>query len=106
MMTQGRPQYATRRDANQAEIVDGLERLGYLVLDVSQLAHLGFDLLVCGWHQERYSVAWLAVEVKAEDGTLTEREREFFDEMTRFGEDVPALVAHNLEDVLNWFGRL
>jgi hypothetical protein len=104
---EGRPQYATRRDANQAEIKAGLELLGFVVFDVSQLAALGFDLLVCGYHGKMYRPTWLAVEVKTAEGVLTTREEEVQAEMIRrFGLQAPITVARTVEDVVSWFGRL
>jgi hypothetical protein len=103
-MTQGRPTYATKRDANQAEIKQGLEQLGFLVLDVSQLAHLGFDLLVCGYRIDIDAAVWLAVEVKTPDGRLTDREREVQVDMAyKFRDESPLIVARDVSDVLDWF---
>jgi hypothetical protein len=104
-MSEGRPHYATRRDANQGELKAGLEHLGFVVLDVSQLAHLGFDLLVCGWHGGLRQTVWLAVEVKTEDGRLTKREAQFIDDMQRRFREPPLLVARDVIEVLKWFMR-
>jgi hypothetical protein len=104
-MTEGRPHYGTQRDANQADIKGGLEQLGFVALDVSQLAPLGFDLLVCGWHGLRRRVEWLAVEVKTEGGTLTRREKEFFADMRQRFDDPPIIVARDLMDILSWYAR-
>lgn len=102
-----RPQYATRRDANQAEITRGLEELGFTVLDVSQLAHLGFDLLVCGYHNDYHLPIWLAVEVKTPAGKLTERERQVQVEMAyKFREASPLIVARDVDDVLRFYARI
>jgi len=104
-MTHGRPRHATSRDANQAEIVAGLEALGFYVLDVSPYAPIGCDLLVCGYHRKAYRPVLLMVEVKTEGGELTEREAEVRGDLAReFGLDAPYVVARCLEDVLEEFG--
>lgn len=101
-----RPQYSTKRDANQAEIRAGLEHLGFVVFDVSQLAHLGCDLLVVGYHGEVYRPMVLMVEVKTENGTLTDREREVRDLLFyKMGEQSPWIEARDVMDVLEWFSR-
>ena len=106
-MSEGRPKYATRRDENQAGIVVALRHLGFIALDVSQLAPLGFDLLVCGYHGAHHLPMWLAVEVKTEDGELTERESEFQAEMVyKFDQEAPVLVARGVTDILDWYSRI
>jgi hypothetical protein len=101
-----RPRHA-KRDQNQGQIVDELRSLGFYVLDVSQLAHLGFDLLVKGHHRKRLCPAWLAVEVKAEGGALTEREEEVAAELQmRYGDEAAYKVAYCAEDVAEWFGAV
>jgi len=101
---EGRPQYGTRRDANQAEICEDLRRLGFAVFDVSGQADLGFDLLVCGYHRGAYRPVGLAVEVKTACGRLTRREREVREDLVgRFGEGAPIMVARMTEDVVGWF---
>lgn len=99
----GRPRYA-KKDTNQADIKAELEQVGCLVLDVSQLAPLGFDLLVCYYHRDNYAPMWLAVEVKTEDGELTETEALRQAEMIElFGDEAPITVARSAEKVLQWF---
>ena len=99
----GRPRY-TRKDRNQGVIVDDLRSLGFMVFDVADNASLGYDLVVVGHHRKRLCPAALLVEVKAEDGTLTEREEEVAAELQmRYGDDVPYCVAYEAEDVVAWF---
>lgn len=102
-----RPRHA-RPDCVQSEIVSDLRQLGFFVLDVSQLAHLGFDLLVCGYSRKMLGPEWLAVEVKSTKGSpLTEREAEVQAEMVQqFGENAPIIVAWSAEDVLRWYGAM
>jgi len=99
-----RPHYGARTDANQPEIVRGLRALGFFVLDVSSLAHVGFDLLVLGMHRRWLLPMLLAVEVKMPGGKLTEREAEVKAEFGRYGERAPWVKAESVEDVLEWFG--
>jgi len=94
-------------DANQAQIIADLTQLGFFVQDVSKLAHLGFDILVWGWHGVLNRPALLAVEVKTPGGTLTKREREVQEMViTGFGPEAPYLVARCTEDILDWFTRV
>ena len=94
-----RPRRASQRDANQAEIVDGLRKCGDLVLDVS--AFIGeFDLLVFGLDWGTQEHRWEAMEVKMPDGVLTGKE-------LAFQQDNPGAVhtVRSLEDALSVFNR-
>jgi len=92
-------------DANQRQMIDALEALGFIVDDVSALAHLGYDLLVTGVDRRDNVVKTLKVEVKAEGGELTEREKEVYKaHWMRWGFDAPYVVARCVEDALDWFG--
>lgn len=102
----GRPKYP-KPDSNQRDFFEVLEPLGYVVDDVSKLAHLGFDLLVTGQHRRWMLPIPLMVEVKAPGGTLTKTEEERAAEMEyKFGDDAPYIVAYEPDDVLRWFGAL
>lgn len=95
-----RPRRASQRDANQGEIVDGLERCGYTVIDISTWCAFA-DILVWGdsWHTQENE--WMMFELKTATGTLTEAERDFQDQH-------PGAVttARMLEAVLARFGRM
>lgn len=101
-MTEGRPHWSTRRDANQADIVAALRQLGFCVLDVSPLGGEILDLFVCGYHAVRKRWEWLHVEVKTATGELTAGEQAFLDKWPQ----CPAIVARRLGDILEWFTRL
>jgi len=99
-----RPKYAVKPDANQSDIIEELESLGFYVLNVSSLASCGFDLLVMGYNRHTYRPEWLAVEVKSEGGKLTERERKVqVSLMGMFGDEAPIVTAHETEDILDWY---
>ena len=94
-----RPRRNSQRDANQAEIVDGLRTLGYRVLDVS--AFVGeFDLLVYGLDWQTQELVWRAFEIKTPTGVLTGKE-------LAFQQDNPGAVQTvcSLEDAMAVFGR-
>jgi len=100
-----RPRRNSHRDANQQDIVDGLRRCGYEVIDVS--AFIGeFDLLVFGPELvdygkfSAYNDVWKAIEIKTDTGELTDKER-------TFQEEHPGAVttARTVEGVLSCFGR-
>ena len=58
-----------RRDANEPEIVKGLERRGYLVHRIGDPG----DLLV--WNHENRT--WVVLEVKMPDGRLTPKQKTY-----------------------------
>lgn len=98
-MTEGRPHYFTKRDANQADIAEDLRRLGFRVVDTSPLGGKVLDLFVCGYKPSIQDWAWLHVEVKTDEGSLTDGEKAFFEECPQ----CPAIVAQVTEDVLEWY---
>jgi len=99
----GRPRHA-RPDQNQSQIIEELESLGFVVFNVSQLAHLGYDLVVVGFHRRWLLPIPLLVEVKTDGGELTDREAEVQAEMQyRFKSEAPIITAYRAEDVLDWF---
>ena len=102
-MTEPRPQYRTKRDANQADLAADLRALGFLVFDISTLpdARCPGDLLVYGWHGHLERWTWQVFEVKVPGGELTEAQRGF--QRERPGA-VP--VARRAEDVLEWYSRI
>jgi len=102
-MTESRPHYRTKRDANQAEIKADLEQLGFLVFDISTLpdSHCPGDLLVRGWHGCIELWIWQPFEIKVPGGRLTKRQREF---QEQYPSAVP--VIERAEDVLEWYMRI
>lgn len=96
-----RPRYP-KTDKNQMYIVAQLEAFGFTVVDVSRLPVPALDLFVGGWSAKTRSYAWVQVEVKTENGTLNENEEQYFAE----NKDLPIIVARQVEDVLDWFGRI
>jgi len=95
----GRPRY-TKRDANQSEIVEDLEGLGFYVLNLADVGGKVLDLFVCG-HVGGGEWLWLAVEIKTLAGRLTVKQKEFFERWP----DVPAIVAQCTQDVLMWYAH-
>lgn len=67
---------ARRVDANQAEIVGALRRLGCSVLDLSRAGRGCPDALV------GYGGLSILAEIKTEKGKLNERQREFLNQWT------------------------
>jgi hypothetical protein len=97
----GRPHYFTKRDANQAEIADGLRQMGFCVLDVSPLGGDALDMFVGGWSCKLKEYAWVQVEVKTPTGNLTNDEETYIAQWL----ELPIVIARSTEDVLDWFGR-
>lgn len=94
-----RPRYRAHPDANQPQIVSDLEALGFLVLNVSRWMATP-DLFVWGYHLDTDFGYWTAWEVKTEDGSFTDTQREF---MMRWPGAVEA--AYYVEDILKAYGR-
>ncbi|KKL24155.1 hypothetical protein LCGC14_2418150 [marine sediment metagenome] len=74
-----------RRDANEPEIVDELERKGYLV---HRIAGPG-DLLVWNHHTDH----WIVLEVKVIDGRLTPKQRTYRKDHPEV--DIPIVITAN-----------
>ena len=62
---------AARTDANQAEIVKALRKVGCAVYVIGKPV----DLLVCGGMPKRT----VLIEVKTEEGTRTQEQKDFWD---------------------------
>ncbi len=100
-MPEGRPQYRTRRDANQATITADLVQLGFEVWDISTLpdAQCPGDILVRGWHHVLRCKVYQPFEVKTIGGRLSKRQREL-------AESGAVPVARQAEDVVGWYTRI
>jgi hypothetical protein len=93
-----RPHRLTRRDANQAEIVDGLRAMGAFVEDISATCAWG-DILVYWYDLNAQERIWRVFELKTPTGRLTEAEQAMQDEWPGA---VP--VARSLAEVAEAFG--
>ena len=87
----GRPRF-TKPDTNQEEIVRELRARGF---DVDVVCHLPglYDLVVSK------DVA-VRVEVKSEQGELTESEKDYYDRQKHKGSYI---IARSVGDILRWF---
>ncbi len=101
-MSKHRPHHYTKSDANQAEIVEGLRKLGFDVDIVSGLKGI-YDIVVSGKKlMEFSSVCSLRVEIKPEKGELNETEVKYWESQKHVGS---LIIARCTEDILEWFGR-
>ena len=93
-----RPRRNVHPDSNQPEIVADLERLQFLVLNVSRWLPIP-DLFVWGECIDGRTF-WTAWEVKTEAGKLTKFQQWFIDRW-------PGAVqeARMTEDILKYYGR-
>jgi len=82
------PRYAARIDANQPEIVEAFRAAGCDVLHTHQLGKGAPDLFVA------FSGIWLAIEVKAQHGKLTEAQETLYS-----GLKTRPRIVRDLEDV-------
>lgn len=87
--------YAKRRDANHAEIRDGLRRMGWTVYDAGSVGGDFPDLVVGA------AGLTLLVEVKASGGRLSEGQAAFAADW-RGG---PVIVARSLDDAILQIGE-
>jgi hypothetical protein len=102
-----RPKHRTRADLNQTQIVKELRDLGFDVDIIASLPGL-YDLVVCGrktMHNEDFLYlnvpACVRVEVKSENGLLTDNELDYYDSLQN---PFSYIVAYCTKDVLDWFG--
>lgn len=109
-----RPTY-TKPDKNQRQIIDELEKRGYIVWNICNLPGLA-DLIVFGKKKFNHALSdWygydycaVGVEVKVDNAPLSDKEQEIQDTMGEF-----VIVARSsVEDVTPavktieaWFGR-
>lgn len=84
-----------KRDANEPQIVDTLEKMG---IKVWRLSAEGVPDLLC-----RFEDRYFLVEVKSEQGSLTPAQEKFFDDAEAHG--APAFVFSSLEGVLEAMNR-
>lgn len=99
LVIEARPRYATRRDANQAEIMADLRVMGARVEDCSTVPDsvIPGDILVYWYHVRYQAWIWQPFEIKVEDGELTPQQEE----------NEPAIpVARCAEDVARWYRRI
>ena len=89
-------------DGNQSTIVSELRANGFVVHDVSSLGGDALDLFVGGYNQHSDINEWTQVEVKTDDGVLTEGEARYIESVGLTG--LPVIVARCAEDVLKWYG--
>ena len=92
-----RPKH-TRRDADHAEIRDGLRALGAEVWDTADLGGGVLDLVVF-W---RGQVVFVEVKAPGKEGRLTAKQQESMLQLLAVG--VKAIVATSIEDVVAVFG--
>jgi hypothetical protein len=94
-----RPHRITRRDANQAEIVDGLRASGAFVEDISSTCAWG-DILVYWYDLNAQERIWRVFELKTATGRLTEAEQTMQEQWPG-----AVMVARSLAEVAAAFGR-
>ena len=106
-MTRPRPRHPCP-DANQAETIRQVERLGAVVCNVSALSVrlAGCDLYVFDWNIETKRVELHAFEVKQPGEALMASEREFWARVEALGAQDVLHRAERAEDVLRVFGRI
>jgi hypothetical protein len=94
------PQYAAKADSNQAEIVEELRARGYKVTHTHTLGGGRPDIMVGGFSYIFDAFMLLWVEIKADDGKLTEAEAKFFDDWS----DYPVIEVRSAREIVEWFG--
>ena len=86
-----RPKH-TKPDLNQKEIVEDLRARGFDVDIVCDIPGI-YDLVVC-------KSVCVRVEVKSEQGELTESEKEYYEKQKHKGSYI---IARDARDVVHWF---
>ena len=96
-----RPKYP-RTDANQKENIAALEKLGFLVWDISKLGgDVASDLMILGVDRVSGCERWLAGEGKVPGGKLTPKQRDFL-----ICHPSAGIRFETPKDVLRAFGQL
>ncbi len=92
-------------DANHTEIADAFRQLGCRVMDLAKAKHYtaGTLDLVVGIPSIYGQGTNVVVEVKTEDGRLSESQREVVDDWREAG--LPVEVVRNLDDVAELVAR-
>lgn len=93
LYNQGMRKYAAKRDDTERPIIEGLTKLGYSVMTISEAGKP--DLLVC-----KNGQAWL-VECKSKGGKLTPAQEKFI----ATWEECPVIVAKSFEEVMKGIGN-
>lgn len=87
-------QYAARRDANEAEIIDALEGVG---ASVTQLSAKGLPDLLIGFRGETF-----LAETKSRRGKLTDAQKKFIEDW----QGAPVLIIRSVDDALTGIGAI
>lgn len=87
-----KPEYARKKDTNQAIIQEAITRAGYVCQDFSAVGNGVPDLLV-----KSKADRFVFLEVKTEDGKLTPKERAFF----ALFQGAPVDIARSPEEALD-----
>lgn len=109
----------TKPDANQKQIEDALQALGFWVYRtadcsiyknyVSENEFHPLDLMVVGYNVDTDQIEITLWEIKSSpDSTFTDDETLFIDAIQRWWQNkpVPINVAYSLDDILHFYGRL
>jgi len=99
-VTQKRPHYFTRPDANQPKMIEALRQLGFEVYNISTLTdkQCPGDILVRGWHAGLERWLWQPFEIKTRHGRTTPEQCERADSGA-----VP--IVREVTHVLEWYCR-
>lgn len=92
-----------KTDANQAQVANDLNKLGFHVWLTHRIGRGGPDMVVTAYSERTQRVEVLLVELKNGKAKLNKREEKFHAE---YPSDGPLLVARSAEDVLRWYGRI
>ena len=101
----GGPQYK-RKDANDDPIAGECLAAGILLIDTHNLAFF-VDRLAVGYSRRHDCVMLAMVEIKTSTGDLSPTQYELKHELqSRYGREVPYIVARSAEDILEWYGAI
>lgn len=95
----------SKTDANQQAIIDTLRNLGFFVQDLHKVGRNFPDILVMGQKLPEGKTTALLVEIKTENGKLSEGQKVWFFDLKGKFPDAPAIVARDFQEILEWFGR-
>ena len=89
-----------RRDENQNDIKEALERIGVRVWDAADMRNGFPDLVAGGINRQTMQAQIVLLEVKSDKGTLTPDELRFHTEW----QGLPVFIVRNEAEALKCFG--
>jgi len=94
----GNRMFSSRQDSNHTEIINGLRKIGYAVLDLKSLGGGAPDLLVTKGLSPTSTQLWgWLIEIKTDKGTLNAKQKKWRENWV----GPQPITARSLEEILD-----